>query len=283
MHEMARADGRERARNTRPAWWLPRPSHVERGGEARAVHIGTSGGRGQARAGRFARQVDSRGKLLARLEKWRTTSSHRKDVFYLSVAVEPTIRYAEALRSLLLPMDPNHSFAPPHPKTRTVEAFCKALHGSRTNLPQSATPPHTFLEVSRFKDPDRIGLFWMWGFAKDEVLIVGQEGADPGGAGPDVVQQPSFESVYALLDDRTSESHRRLRYNQVAIPDLSILQRLYVPILLVRERDLPHFTAHIAPDNVLYRIIHCVAWLGGEADLGTQSRRIASWGMNGRL
>lgn len=130
--------------------------------------------------------------------------------------------HAEALSTFLPPMHPNHPFAPPHPKIRSVEAFCKELHGARafssqcgimsvqhcrcihhglqhesllfdviplapgTNLPQSANPPHTFLEVSRFKNPDRTNLFGIWGFAKDVVLIIGQESGGPN----DEVQQP---------------------------------------------------------------------------------------------
>jgi len=141
------------------------------------------------------------------------------------VSLYPTLNppsYTEALDSFLPPMHPSHPFAPPHPKTRSVEAFCKALHGARafssqcgimsvqhrkrihheallfdvvplapgTNLPCHPNPPHTFLEVSRFKDPDRSYLFGIWGFAKDEVLIIGQETA-----GSDhQVQQPGLEN-----------------------------------------------------------------------------------------
>ena len=108
----------------------------------------------------------------------------------------------------------NHPFAPPHSLSWSLDTFCKALHSARTdssqcgilsvqhrhrisgyqglfeheflildvvpmvpgrNLPQ-VNASHTYIQVGRFDDPARMSLFGMWGFARDEVVVVGQKG-----------------------------------------------------------------------------------------------------------
>jgi len=106
-------------------------------------------------------------------------------------------------------VDRNHPFAPPYPRTWTIESFCKALHSVRTdslqcgiisvqhwmcphgrspydclvlnivplvpgcNLPQNVSPSHMSIEVERFKDPTQRSFFDIWGHASNEVTVIG--------------------------------------------------------------------------------------------------------------
>ena len=108
----------------------------------------------------------------------------------------------------------SHPFAPPHSISWNLDTFCKALHSARTDssqcgilsvqhrhyvpgyqgifehevlildvvplvpgrgLPQK-NAPHTYIQVGRFEDQARMSFFGLSGFARDEVVVVGQKG-----------------------------------------------------------------------------------------------------------